>query len=99
MDRPSGAKERTTAPRSVAEIESFITMLRVACEDAKINSQLQNLLAMPDAQRRSLIDAWISDLIIAEAPKDFIAAIACLADDRVAEKVFEVIFRCKRENY
>lgn len=83
-------------PRSVAQIESFITMLRVACEDATINSQLQKLISLPDGERHSLINAWVSDLLIAEAPRDFIAAIACLADDRVAEKAFEVIFRCKR---
>jgi hypothetical protein len=31
-----------------------------------------------------------------EAPKDFIEAIACLLDDAVAEKVYEVIFQCRR---
>ena len=51
---------------------------------------------MPDGERQSLVNAWVSDLLIAEAPKDFIAAIACLVDDRVAEKAFEVIFKCKR---
>ncbi len=71
-------------------------MLRVACENAKINSQLQKLLSLPDVERRSLVNAWVSDLLIAEARKDFIAAIACLADDHIAEKAFEVIFKCKR---
>lgn len=84
-------------PRSVAEIESFITMLRVACEDAKVNSQLEQILSLPDVTRRSLVNAWVSDLLVAEAPKDFVAAIACLADDRVAEKVYEVIFDCRRK--
>ncbi|OGA30403.1 MAG: hypothetical protein A3I01_17155 [Betaproteobacteria bacterium RIFCSPLOWO2_02_FULL_65_24] len=83
-------------PRSVAEIDSFITMLRVACEDQKINSQLERILSMPDSNRRSFIHTWISDLLIAKAPKDFIAAIACLADDQVAEKAYEVIFKCRR---
>lgn len=31
--------------------------------------------------------------LLAETPRDFIAAIACLMDDRVAEKAYEVI--CK----
>lgn len=85
-------------PKSVAEIESFITMLRVACEDSKVNSQLERLLSLPDQNRRTLVNAWVSDLLVAEAPKDFVAAIACLADDRVAEKVYEVIFECRRKD-
>jgi len=30
-------------PRSVAEIDSFITMLQVACEDREINDRLAKL--------------------------------------------------------
>lgn len=82
---------------SVAEIESFITMLRVACEDGKINSQLERVLSMPDARRRSFVRTWVSDMLIAGAPKDFVAAIACLADDAVAEKAYEAIFNCGRK--
>jgi hypothetical protein len=85
-------------PKSVAEVEGFITMLRVACEDEKINSQLERILSLPDSNRQSLIQMWVSDLLVAGAPKDFIAAIACLADDQVAEKAYEVIFQCKRDN-
>ena len=73
-------------------------MLRAACEDDTINSQLERLLSLPDAKRQSLIHAWVSDLLIAEAPKDFIAAIACLADDKVAERAYEAIFQCRRGN-
>ena len=83
-------------PRSVAEIETFITMLRVACEDAKVNSQLERILSLPDQQRRSFINTWVSDMLIAKAPKDLVAAIACLVDDQVAEKAYEVIFKCRR---
>lgn len=83
-------------PKSVAEIESFITMLRVACEDPKINAQLERMLALPDEKRRALLHTWVSDMLIAKAPKDFVEAIACLMDDRVAEKAYEVIFQCKR---
>jgi hypothetical protein len=35
-------------------------------------------------------------MLIAEAPRDFIQAVACLLDDRVAEKAYEVIFKCQR---
>ena len=85
-----------TAPRSVAEIESFVSLLAAACNDSKINATLERLLAMPDEKRKGLIHAWVTDLLIEEAPKDFAQAVACLMDDAVAEKAYEVIYKCKR---
>jgi hypothetical protein len=82
--------------RTVAEIEGFITLLRAACDDRKMNATLQNLLGMPDESRRSLIRSWVGELLRKEAPHDFIEAIACLYDDAVAEKAYEVIFECGR---
>jgi hypothetical protein len=82
--------------RSVADIDSFITMLAVACEDPEVNKHLEGVLSLPDEKRHSVIHAWVSDMLIAQAPQDFIAAIACLLDDRIAEKVYEVIYQCKR---
>ena len=72
-------------------------MLRVACEDRGINERLEQLLSLPDSKRQATVHSWVSDLLIAQAPQDFIAAIACLLDDKVAEKAYEVIFHCKRE--
>jgi hypothetical protein len=85
-----------TAPRSVAEIDSFITMLEVACRDEKVHGQLERLLSMPDEKRQALVRAWVNDLLVAMAPANFTQAIACLLDDKVAEKAYEVIFHCKR---
>jgi hypothetical protein len=84
------------APKTVAEIESFITMLRAACEDASVYQRLERLLSMPDPKRRAVVRAWVNDLLIAQAQGDFVQAIACLLDDRVAEKAYEVIFQCGR---
>ena len=84
------------APASVAEIESFITMLRVACEDAQVATRLEKLLTMADARRQALVDAWVRDMVVAGAPADFVAAIACLADDRIAEQAYAAIYQCRR---
>jgi len=88
----------STPPRSVAEIDAFVDLLKAACTDEKINASLQRLLAMPDAQRQGVVHAWVTDLMIAEAPRDFIEAVACLMDDAVAEKAYEVIYQCRRED-
>lgn len=88
--------ETAQPKRTVADIEPFITMLSTACEDDSVNRRLERLLSMPDQKRRAVIHAWINDLLIAEAPSDFVQAIGCLLDDAVAEKAYEVIYRCKR---
>jgi len=83
--------------RSVADIESFITLLRVACEDSQINARMERLLSLPDAQRQAVVQSWVSDMLVAKAPRDFVKAIACLSDDRIAEKAYEVIYQCRRK--
>ena len=83
-------------PRTVGEVEGFVTLLRAACDDRTVNYALEKLLSLPDERRRALVHTWVSDLIVQQAPKDFIDAIACLLDDAVAEKAFEVIFQCRR---
>jgi hypothetical protein len=86
------------APRTVGEIESFVTMLATACEDATVYERLEKLLSMPDQKRQAVVNSWVRDLLVADAPRDFVQAIACLLDDRVAEKAYEVIFKCRRGN-
>ena len=71
-------------------------MLLVACENQMVYDRLESLLSLPDLRRRAEINAWVTDLLIAEAPRDFITAIACLLDDKVAEKAYEVIYKCER---
>jgi hypothetical protein len=75
----------------------FITMLLTACENKKVYSALEKLLSLPDEKRQAAVHSWVNDLLIARAPKDFVAAIACLLDDQVAEKAYEAIYQCRRE--
>ncbi len=85
-----------TPPRSVGEIEGFIHLLLAACDDAGVRQALERLLGMPDAARRDFVHAWVADLIVKEAPRDFRDAIACLADDAIAERAWAAIQQCRR---
>lgn len=85
-----------TARRSVAEVEGFVSLLMAACNDSKVNATLERLLSMPDDKRRNLVHVWVSDLLIEGAPRDFIQAVGCLMDDAIAERAYEVIYKCKR---
>ena len=84
------------APRSIADIEGFVGLLKAACNNPQINATLERLLAMPDTQRQGVVHTWVTDLLIAEAPRDFIEAVGCLMDNAVAEKAYEVIYQCQR---
>ena len=86
-----------TTPRSVGEIETFITMLRTACSDKSVYDRLERLLSLPDVKRQAVVHAWVSDLLIKGAPRDFIQAIACLSDDQVAERAYQAIYQCRTE--
>ncbi len=87
---------RPRRARTVGEIDGFITLLRAGCADPAVNATLSRLLILPDLRRRALVHAWVSDLIVAQAPRNFIEAIGCLLDDGVAEKAYEVLFECER---
>ncbi len=83
-------------PCSVADVEGFVSLLLAACDDPEINATLERLLSMPDDKRQGLVHAWVTDLLIEEAPRDFVQAVACLSDDAVAEKAYEVIYQCRK---
>jgi len=85
-----------STPRSVAEVDGFVNLLMAACNDANVSKTLERLLSMPDEKRRNLVHVWVSDLLIEGAPQNFVQAVACLMDDAVAEKAYEVIFNCRR---
>ena len=84
------------APRSVGQIDGFITLLLAACENRMVNDKLEALLSMPDQKRQAVVHSWVGDLLVQQAPRDFVLAIACLKDDAVAEKAYEVIVGCKK---
>jgi hypothetical protein len=84
------------APRNVGQIDGFITLLLAACENRMVNDKLEALLSMPDPKRQAVVHSWVNDLLVQQAPRDFILAIACLKDDAVAEKAYEVIVGCKK---
>jgi hypothetical protein len=102
MTRGAAQKKPPTADqgapaRSVADVEGFVGLLAAACNDPGINATLEQLLSMPDEKRRNLVHVWVSDLLIAEAPRELVEAVGCLVDDAIAEKAYEVIYRCGRE--
>jgi len=83
-------------PITFGEIDSFITMLLAACEDRGMNDTLEMLLSQPDAVRKSVVSRLLDRLRETGGPQSLIEALTCLLDDQVAEKAYEVIFKCAR---
>jgi len=81
--------------KSVGDIESFIDMLRAACEDKHMHYTLERLLSQPDSKRKEIVLLLVEDMTNKAAPTSLIEAIACLSDDSIAKKAYEVIYQCR----
>lgn len=81
------------SPQRVGNIEEFITLVRVACEDRKVFATLEKILVLPNKQRQDLLIALINDMRRKGAPTEFVRAFSCLIDEQIADKTYETIFR------
>jgi hypothetical protein len=77
--------------KTVGENDVFVTLIRVAQEDADVKRTLMGLLQQPSFHRRSLLNTLIDTMKLQGAPTAFVAAVAALLDDKVAEKAAEMI--------
>jgi hypothetical protein len=82
---------------SVGDNEAFVKLIQVAKEDSTIHKTLVSILSMDPFQRKSAIGSLIEDMQLKGAPKKFVAAIANLRDDKVADKALAILLD-KSEN-
>ena len=87
---------RIVKPQTFAEIEGFVGLLKGACEDPKMNSTLELILAQPDSGRKAMIKNLLGRFRDTGAPQILTDAFLCLMDDDVAEKVYVFIHKCER---
>ena len=85
--------------RTVADIDSFITMLRAACDSQLVYDRLEALLSLPSAKRQSAINSLVTDQLVEQAPRPLVMANACLLDDEVADKAYAAIDKCRRGGF
>ena len=77
--------------KSIGENEPLVTLIRVAQEDVEIKRHLLAILSQNKFNRESILNSYLEELRLKQAPQEFISAIACLLDDDVAEKVLEIL--------
>ena len=83
-------------PKSVGDVDGFVRLIQVACEDEAVGARLKSILSMPYYDRKSFLHGLINDLSIAQAPASLLEALACLTDDAIAERALEVVNACHR---
>jgi hypothetical protein len=74
-----------------AEHEDFITLMRVAREDADIRRQLLVILSQTDFNRTSMLNTLIDEMRLNNAPSEISAALSCLLDREVALKAMQLL--------
>ncbi|CAN5181417.1 hypothetical protein BH11PSE11_BH11PSE11_19180 [soil metagenome] len=86
----------SSAPRTYADVDGFVTLLQVACEDKSVNDTLQHLLSQPAPARHAALLKLLDKLRAEGAYPQLIDAMACLLDDAVADKAYCMI--CERRS-
>jgi len=81
----------TSKRKSVADDEMFVSVIRVAQDDAEVRQQLLAILSLDSFNRKSALNSFIDSMRLKDAPASFVSAIANLLDDDVAAKALAVI--------
>ncbi|MCB1644423.1 MAG: hypothetical protein KDI36_03175 [Pseudomonadales bacterium] len=71
--------------------EELVMLVSVARENPDIRQQLISVLSQEDFQRASLLNTWLTQLRLQQAPQPIITAIHRLTDPQVAERTLELI--------
>ena len=77
--------------KTAGDSAMFVTLMRVAREDAGVRKVLTEIVDQPPLRRKALLDAVIPGMRAKGAPEEFIEAIGFLLDDAVAAKAREMI--------
>lgn len=75
----------------IGDNEDFVALIQAAREDEELRDQLLAILSQSPFHRTSIINSFVENMRLNNAPKELISAIACLLDDSVAEKALEIL--------
>ncbi|MFC1559359.1 hypothetical protein ACFL39_02090 [Gemmatimonadota bacterium] len=76
---------------SVADDEDFIRFMQVAREDPELHKQLITVLSQDDFNRQSLLNTWIADLGLQDAPVELRRVLTYLLDGDVAGAALQLL--------
>ena len=76
---------------TVADNETFITLLRIARNDREVRDTLITIISLPSMQRKAVLNRLIRDMQAQDAPADFVLAISELMADDVADQAGKLL--------
>jgi len=71
--------------------ETFVRLIRLAQGDEDTRKKLIAILSLDDANRKSALNTFVSEMTLTRAPQEFIEAIASFLNDEVATKALSVL--------
>jgi len=71
--------------------ESIINLIGIMRENREIGTKLKQVLRMKPYQRRTVLNRWLEQLQVQQAPTPLLGALAYLFDDKIAGKVLSLI--------
>jgi hypothetical protein len=77
--------------RSAGDDETFVRLIQIAREDTEIREQLLRILSLDPPNRKSALRTFIQEMKLKSAPREFVSAIACFLDDRIAGKALDIL--------
>lgn len=75
----------------ISDNEAFVDIVRAAQGDPKFRKQLLDIISLDHTMRKPAVRTLAEQLQIQKKPPDFIAAVIALADDKIGNKVREVV--------
>lgn len=76
---------------SVADDEDFIRFMQVTREDPELHKRLTFVLSQDDFNRLSLLNTWIADLELQNAPQELRRVLTYLLDGEVASAALRLL--------
>ena len=73
--------------------ETFIRLIQLASGDKEIRGQILRILSLDAFNRKSALNTYIQNMRLKGAPSEFVSAIACFLDDRVADKARSILMK------
>lgn len=69
----------------------FIALIRVAEEDPAVGNKLLEILSHPPGYRGAILRFHIEEMSRKKAPEHFVSALACLLEDKVADRALSFL--------
>jgi len=77
--------------RTNTKTENLEELIRITCNDKLIKKRILDVLKLSSFERRSVLNQWLEELRLRQAPKNLMNLLSSLFDDTVANTLLTII--------